>query len=277
MAGRVETFVEGRDGLRYAVLAERNSERLADGMASLWLAWTRLRRSKCWKRHVKGCVVVLEVTYNVQDMTWHPHLNVLMEGEYFPFEELRQAWERATRGCGHTSYIRAADAGTVRELIKYVTKLTDLCSDAAVLDEFLSAVDGARLVRTYGTFYGLKVEEDEEDFAGHCPDCGPQVRVSVVDLGYISSRCVSLDANGVLRVARGGRSVRDAIADAISARAPDWRGPRWRPVWADPVAGREPVKLRTVRDEYTERFLPECPPCDSGESSGQAIFGWENA
>ena len=69
--------------------------------------------------------------------------------------------DRATEGRGRTSFIRAADAGTVRELIKYVTKIADLVGDAPALDEFLTAVARKRLVRTYGTFYDVPVDDEE--------------------------------------------------------------------------------------------------------------------
>jgi len=215
LAGRVEAFVVGKTNLRYAVLAERNSFDLRAGIASLWASWTRLRRSVRWKRKVKGCIVALEVTRNCKDGTWHPHLNVLIEGDYFPFEELRQAWNEATDGQGQTSYIRAADAGTVRELIKYVTKIADLLGDPAALDEFLTAVKGSRLIRTYGTFRGISVADEENPSAGECPDCGPHAHPSVVDLGYVHPSQVSLDFNGTLRVKRPPDQVLEAIKESL--------------------------------------------------------------
>jgi hypothetical protein len=78
----------------------------------------------------------------------------------------------------------------------------------------------------------------------------------------------------VLRVSRQGESLRDALHDAVSARGPDYRGPRWRPAWADPAGGREPVKLRMVRDEYTELLLPSHKSGDAGESQRQALLGF---
>lgn len=204
LAARLEKFLVAKIGLRYAVLAERNSENLADGLVSLWEAWTRLRRSVRWKHKVRGCIVALEVTYNREERTWHPHLNVLMEGEYFPFEELNQAWIEATDGRGHTSFIRAADAGTVRELIKYVTKIADLVGEAPALDEFLTAVARKRLVRTYGTFYGMPVD-DEENPGRECPDCHEQD--GIVRLGVVPSYQISLDLNGVFRFKRSQRDV----------------------------------------------------------------------
>jgi hypothetical protein len=189
LAARMQTFLVGKTELRYAVLAERSSENCEAGILSLWKAWTSLRRSVCWKRKVKGCIAVLEVTYNAKDKTFHPHLNVLMEGEYFPFEELNQAWIKATEGNGQTSFIRAADENTVFELIKYVTKIADLLEHAAALDEFLSAVYGSRIVRTYGTFRSMKTE-DEENPGEECPDCGS---TCIVDLGRVRTNQLAFD------------------------------------------------------------------------------------
>jgi hypothetical protein len=203
LAARLEKFLIGKAGLRYAVLAERNSASLVDGLVSLWEAWTRLRRSVRWKRKVRGCIVALEVTYNREEQTWHPHLNVLMEGEFFPFEELNQAWVEATEGQGRTSFIRAADAGTVRELIKYVTKIADLVGNVEALDEFLTAVFRKRLVRTYGSFYDMPVD-DEENPQKECPDCHS---TDLTRLGVVPSYQISLDMEGVFRVKRSQRDV----------------------------------------------------------------------
>jgi hypothetical protein len=204
LAARIEKFAIGKTNLRYAVLAERNSGDLREGIASLWASWTRLRRSVRWKRHVRGCIVALEVTRNREENTWHPHLNVLMEGDYFPFEELNQAWIEATEHRGHTSFIRAADAGTARELIKYVTKIADLIGDPAALDEFLTSVFRKRLVRTYGTFYDVPID-DEENPHRECPDC--HEHDGIVRLGIVPSYQISLDLKGVFRVRRTSREV----------------------------------------------------------------------
>lgn len=202
MAGRVQQFIVGKQGLRYLVLAERNCANLADGVASLWSAWTSLRRSVHWKRKVRGSIAVLEVTYNRDSQTWHPHLNVLMEGEYFPFEQLNLLWQHVTAGNGRTSYIRAADESTVYELIKYTLKVAERAQEEtgvsslrliidrpAAIDELLSALYGARLIRTYGTFYGLNVTDQDEP-QEECPDCGSK---KVCDLGPVSDHQLFFD------------------------------------------------------------------------------------
>ena len=189
---RIQAFCVSRSGLRYLVLSERNSKNLAAGIKSLYEAWTSLRRSTRWKGKVDGCVAVLEVTYNKQKRTWHPHLNVLFEGKYFPQEELKQAWIKATNGRGRSVFIQTYREGTAFELIKYTLKVAELkdspigavyqllIDDPAALDEFLSAVYGCRLIRTYGTFRSMPVEEEEEEEEETCPDCGS---TCIVDLG----------------------------------------------------------------------------------------------
>lgn len=201
LAARTQELLSGKDRLRYAVLAERNSTSLQAGVDSLWKAWTRLRRSVCWKRKVKGCIVALEVTYNVDKKTWHPHLNVLMEGEYFPFEELNKAWIKATEGNGRTSRIQAAERGVEHELLKYTLKVATrdketnelvlLFEQPAALDEFLSSIYGFRLLRSYGTLHGLKVEDEEApESEEKCPDCGS---TCVIDMGGVSHSQLSFD------------------------------------------------------------------------------------
>jgi hypothetical protein len=213
LAGRLEKFLLGREknSLRYAVFAERNTSSAQEGIELLWQAWTSLRRSVRWKKYVRGCIVAMEVTYNAEKKTFHPHLNVLLEGEFFPFEELNQAWVKATNGRGQTSFIRAADAGTVRELIKYVTKLADLLAHPKALDDFLTAVFRRRLVRTYGTFYAMKVD-DEENPGVECPDCQTH---TVVRLGRVPSHQIGLDPSGVLRVNRPPHRVDSDLRDAV--------------------------------------------------------------
>ena len=199
LAAQLKAMLLGKVGLRYVVLAERNSTNLQAGVKSLWKAWTSLRRSVCWKAKVKGCIVALEVTYNRRKRTWHPHLNVLMEGDYFPFAELNQAWVKASRGKGRTSRIQAAKPGKEHELMKYVLKVATrdkatsemylIFDDPAAIDEFLSSIYGARLLRSYGTLRGLKEAQDEEK-PEECPDCRS---TCVVDMGGVSYSQLEFD------------------------------------------------------------------------------------
>ena len=107
------------------------------------------------------------------------------------------------------------DQGTTRELVKYVTKLSDLVGDVVALDKFLTAVHKKRFVRTYGSFYGLSVADEENPAGKPCPDCDSK---EIVMLGRVKPQQVSIDFNGVMRVERPPREVDRDFAEAESFR-----------------------------------------------------------
>lgn len=210
MGRRIKTLTEDKTELRYVVLAERSCKNLKKGILSLFKGWNSLRRSVRWKGKVIGAIAVLEVTYNKKERTFHPHLNVLIEGEYFPFAELNFAWKKATKGNGQTTHIQQANEGTIRELVKYTMKVAErdengklqlILDDPSVLDEYLAAVYGVRLVRSYGSFRKLKTADEEAPNEEECPDCASKC---IVDTGPVQQGQLSFDFDKqVFRVARG--------------------------------------------------------------------------
>lgn len=221
MAKRVQKLMLGREAnLRYVVLSERNSENLEEGIASLLAAWSRLRRSVQWKRRVKGVILVLEVTYNRESRTWHPHLNLLIEGEYFPFELLNKIWIKVTDGDGRGSHIQAADTNSAFELVKYTLKVAERTTDEQgepsvrlildrpeALDEFLSATYSLRLIRTYGTFFGQLADDEENISEETCPDCGGSEHIE--DLGPVANYQLFFDFEKDCFRIRDGDKLRD--------------------------------------------------------------------
>jgi hypothetical protein len=252
VAARLQPFLAQKpeNSLRYMVLTDVNCADLDEGRELIFAAFARLRRSKQWKDNVKGCVTAFEATYNPrcdcglrksehhargqawacdfeeaveQINPWHPHLNVLAEGEYFPHEELAQLWEWATDGRAKVVHISAVTCGFVdleeggmskaaRELVKYITKPSDLVGRPVAMEQFLDAVYGRRLLRTYGTFYGLKLEEDVEGKAEVCPDCGTD---EWVDTGFIVPQRVGMDSRGVLRDKRRKSEIDRDVGEAV--------------------------------------------------------------
>lgn len=110
--------------------------------------------------------------------SWHPHLNVLMDAPYIAQAEIANAWRDVTcpvhrgRGCpaaceegSFVVWIEAVDPGTVREAVKYVTKPAALVKgdEPWPLVTFLLASRGRRLVRGFGSSYGVDFERDPAD------------------------------------------------------------------------------------------------------------------
>lgn len=125
---------------------------------------------------VTAAMCSLEVTYNAERKTWHPHAHLLIEGDYLPQDELARAWAALT-GDSRIVWIesvrqRAADRwggdvkAALRELLKYAAKPTPAflaADDGGVLAELLVALRGRHLTATSGALRGVVVEDDSAD------------------------------------------------------------------------------------------------------------------
>lgn len=60
--------------------------------------------------------------------------------------------------------------GAAKEVLKYITKCADFCDDPDAVEEFCDAVKSARLIQTFGTFYGIKFDTDFD--TDHLDDWG---------------------------------------------------------------------------------------------------------
>lgn len=201
----------------YLVLSMENCpvHQLRRGIDDLFEAFARLRHSTLWAK-VRGALAVLEVTFNERARTWHPHLNIVFDGPYMDKPELNAVWRRSTQGHGCVTWIKRADRRTVFELLKYITKLSDFVHIPEAVENFLLATRGKRFIRTYGSLYRLKLEDDldgqhEEESGEVCPDCGSH---GVEELHISLQRDdVYFDGSGILRfclpdsgAVSGGRS-----------------------------------------------------------------------
>jgi hypothetical protein len=202
---RFRSLIEELPQGKYLVLAERNAppDGLAEGIQHLFESFNRLRKMPIF-RSVRGAIVALEITYNRDVMEpdfsgerlpWHPHLNIVFDAPFIPFEQLRDAWLLATEGRGRTAFVRTVDRGTANELLKYVTKLLDFIDVPLAVEEFLASTHRKRFIRTYGCLYGLNIE-DEPD--GCCPDCDSRTLRVVANTLYPHQ--VFFDPEGVLRI-----------------------------------------------------------------------------
>lgn len=207
------------DGLskpKYLVLSERNVPfgELSEGIEHLWDSFERLRHLRLWAGRVKGALAVLEVACNREQRSWHPHLNVLFDGPYIEHAALVEAWRTATEQRGRSVWIRRADQGTVRELLKYITKPGDFVDVPEAVEEFLAATWKRRFVRGYGSLYRLRVEPDAAGSlnSGLCPDCrSPRI----FDGLPLFPGQVDFDRAGILRP-----NGQPHPAQALAARAP---------------------------------------------------------
>lgn len=132
------------------------SEPLRGTLDNLAKWFKRLRSSKIWRKCVRGGAAVLELKYNDPPGRWHPHLHIVIEGNYIPHEELKQTWHEITK----TSYVCHVtalrnDEHTIGYITKYASKPLDhtFCHEPDLVVEAIEALAGRKLIATFGTWY----------------------------------------------------------------------------------------------------------------------------
>ncbi|KKL93333.1 hypothetical protein LCGC14_1875750 [marine sediment metagenome] len=155
----------GMNSVRFLTLTlKSNDDSLKCCVDRLDKAFKVLRASAIWKRHVSGGLAVLEVTRHHRTGHWHPHLHVLVDGEFFPHAMLKKAWLEAT-GDSFIVDIRVVHdrRSAAGYIAKYITKGTALASwGTDEIIEFARALHGRRLIRTFGNCHGIKIDPKPE-------------------------------------------------------------------------------------------------------------------
>jgi len=129
-----------------------------------------LMHRKIFVDNVDGGFFKVETTYNEIDNTKHVHIHSVLDAFFIPIEELKKAWKQITKAImGEEAFeirYRIIDksgklAGddkesmdeAVREISKYVVKHGKFLDDPDLVNEYLEAVAGQRLITTFGNCY----------------------------------------------------------------------------------------------------------------------------
>lgn len=169
---RAKDLVASMDCIRFITLTMPHSDRpLLVQLQIIRSAFTRLRKSAIWKRCVTGGVGTIEITFNVRTRQWHPHFHALLDGDFMPHAELREAWRVALNNAEGVEILGPNDrpivhieaiggrSASVQYITKYVTKPGDVLAwDDATIAEFASALAGARTLSTFGNLHGRKLD-----------------------------------------------------------------------------------------------------------------------
>lgn len=141
-----------------------SDEALSSQIDRLFLCFRDLRRTVLWKKHVKGGVFTLEVTFNADRSRWHPHLHILVDGDFFPQPLLRSAWEQIT-GDSFIVDVRAVynRDNAANYIASYVAKPIDAhgWTDETICT-FLHECKGRRFIGTFGKCHTTKISGDDD-------------------------------------------------------------------------------------------------------------------
>ena len=152
-------IVDSMDSLRMVTLTPvSNDLPLVDQLKTLTTNFRKLRRCPLWKRHIKGGVWVLEVTFNNLTKQWHPHIHALVDGNYPKQSKLSDDWLDVT---GDSKIVHIKMKHSKREAVAYVCKYAAKGSDLQsfpnhAIPEYATAMNGQRLMQTFGASHAIK-------------------------------------------------------------------------------------------------------------------------
>lgn len=144
----------------------------------LWMreCFTKLRRRKVFKP-VWGGLYSYEFNYS-KEFGWHPHFHLVVGSGYIDQAELSREWEKITGA--RIVDIRAVKQGdgdkwdAIREVVKYPAKASTFLDKPELVDEFLAATKGVKLVQGFGGLYRVSPRKKGDEKLV-CPRCGGTV------------------------------------------------------------------------------------------------------
>lgn len=150
------------------------SELLESEIKDFNKAFKRLSETKDFKNICKGYIRKLEVTYNVQENTYHPHFHVVIAVNKSYFTDTKsyinqkkwlEMWQVAKRNPKITQVdIRKAkldDMKGVYEMATYSAKASDYLFSEDTFDTFYNALKGKQLITFNGLFKEILKEIKE--------------------------------------------------------------------------------------------------------------------
>lgn len=127
-------------------------------------AFSNLTKRKEFIKVNKGFVRKLEVTYNEENNTYHPHLHIIMavnksyftDKTYISKKKLLELWKECKKDNTITQVdikkVDTTDRKAILEIAKYSAKDSDYLKSQEVFDVFYKALKGKRLLTYTGVF-----------------------------------------------------------------------------------------------------------------------------
>jgi len=165
-----EVYLKAMTAPRFLTLTLKNDiSDLKSQIEFLQQSFRRIRQRAYWKKNVTGGIWFLQVKRGKNSGCWHPHLHIVIDGEYMEQARLSALWDLVTFG---SPVIDIQSITNPEETAKYVARY---CARPAYLKdmpltdrvEVVTALFGKRLCGTFGnakavTLTPPKVEDTGE-------------------------------------------------------------------------------------------------------------------
>lgn len=161
--------------LRFVTLTLRHVRTpLAQQIDRLLSSFKLLRTHPKLKGRMDGGAWFFEGKLDKPGRLWHPHLHVIVEGDFISTDLLSDCWHECT---GDSFIVKILDIPNVTDRARYVAKYSTkplhpkVSLDPEKLDEFVRAIKGRRLYQCFGSWVGAVKREkgpaDKRKMVGH--------------------------------------------------------------------------------------------------------------
>lgn len=174
----------------FVTLTIENTTAAREGLDTIRAAYGRFRRQAWFLRcNVRGGITTLEVTN--KGAGWHPHLHSIIDCDWLAPSrlkpqigdtkrvieakcaqsqaELSVQWAAAVKQPTAIVWVKKTDEGAANEVLKYVVKPSDLIESPDNPGDLIRAIEGTRLLTTFGSCYGLAGDLKREAEANKQP------------------------------------------------------------------------------------------------------------
>lgn len=137
----------------------------------LLLSFRKLRHLPWWNRYTKGGAAFFELTYNERTCLWHPHLHVILQGNYIPQPLLKTAWLAITTD---SDIVHIRHAPSTDDVIRYVASYSTKTLPPSVtrhptaLDAVITAMRSRKTCYTFGTWNAFHLLHRDTDSDWTC-------------------------------------------------------------------------------------------------------------
>jgi len=185
---QTEIYVKSLTAPRFLTLTLRNNESdLKQQVEFLQQSFSRIRSRAYWKKNVTGGIWFLQIKRGKNSGLWHPHLHILIDGNYMEHGRLSALWELVTYGSPIIDIRRINDVEAAASYVARYTARPAALADMPLEDriEVVEALFRKRLCGTFGngktvTLTPPKIESDAEyDYIGNYDDIVKRAETNV--------------------------------------------------------------------------------------------------
>jgi len=141
---------------------------LHDQITRLYDCFRKLRRQKIWKKNVSGGIWFFQIKLGADEVSWHPHLHIVLNGNYMRHAILKEIWHSITTD---STIIDIRSVKNAEKAAGYVARYAAKPCDMVPLSprnryELLVALHGRRICGAVGKAHGICLGQKRPDDGG---------------------------------------------------------------------------------------------------------------